>query len=197
MPDLTAIILAGGKSSRMGQDKALMEIQGQPLLSRTFACLSPLVTQTIVVTPRSDRYRPLLPDTVQWIADPLDDQGETQGPLVGFAQGLAQVQTPWTLAIACDLPKLDGSAIVQWSQTLPQLPSTTLAYLPRCGNRWEPLCGFYRHSSLASLTPFLASGGRSFQRWLATVAVAAIPAVDANLLFNLNTPNDWQQIHPA
>lgn len=195
MPDLTAIILAGGKSSRMGQDKALMEIQGQPLLNRTFACVAPLATHTIVVTPHSDRYRPLLPHTVQWVADPLDAQGETQGPLMGFAQGLAQVQTPWTIAVACDLPNLDRSAIARWHQALPQLTAPTLAYVPRYGDRWEPLCGFYRQSSLASLAPFLTSGGRSFQRWLATVTVEAIPAVDANLLFNLNTPTDWQQLH--
>ena len=79
---LSAIVLAGGQSSRMGRDKALIEISGVPLLRRVCEAALGCTDQVYVVTAWGDRYRALVPPGCHLIAD------LQQGPLVGFAQGL-------------------------------------------------------------------------------------------------------------
>jgi len=88
---LTAIILAGGKSSRMGEDKALISIQGLPLLQRIYKIAQSCAATVYVVTPWEERYQNILPPNCKFIKETL----LSAGPLVGFAQGLAQVQTDW------------------------------------------------------------------------------------------------------
>jgi hypothetical protein len=80
----------------------------------------------------------------------------------------------------------------QWRGQLPDLPSSTLALVPRQPQGWEPLCGFYRRSAQASLQSFQAEGGRSFQAWLDQASVQAIeftsPSPLATMLWNCNDP---------
>jgi molybdenum cofactor guanylyltransferase len=118
----------------------------------------------------------------------------TEGPLVGFAQGLATVETDWVLLLSCDLPNLDAATIASWIEDLDAIPEGTIAYLPQSEKGWEPLCGFYRSSCRESLETFIAQGGRSFQRWLRSQVVAILPVADPEILFNCNRPEDWQRI---
>ena len=99
---LSAIVLAGGQSSRMGRDKALIEISGVPLLRRVCEAALGCTDQVYVVTAWGDRYLAIVPPSCHLIAD------LQQGPLVGFAQGLIPIQTDWVLLLACDLPRLRG-----------------------------------------------------------------------------------------
>jgi len=116
---LTAIVLAGGRSSRMGQDKALLSIQGVPLLQLVCNIAQSCADTVYVVTPWPERYQEVLPTTCRFIREvPLPGENTSEisasskvmplphGPLVGFAQGLAQAQTAWVLLLACDLPRL-------------------------------------------------------------------------------------------
>ena len=66
---LAALILAGGRSQRMGRDKALLEIGGVPLLRRTWEVARSLTPEVKIVTPRRDRYQPYLPIDAQWIEE--------------------------------------------------------------------------------------------------------------------------------
>ena len=104
---LSAIVLAGGRSSRMGQDKALLPIQGVPLLQLICGKALALCDLVYVVTPWPERYQHLLPASCQFIREcplPGETTGDVtssaspviplpHGPQVGFLQGLAQVQT--------------------------------------------------------------------------------------------------------
>lgn len=186
---LSAIVLAGGQSRRMGQDKALLEVDGVPLLGRVYAAIAPLVQDIYGVTAWPERYEHLLPDRVHWIHD-----RQTQGPLIGFAQGLAQIETDWVLLLACDLPYLETSILAQWAEGLRGLPPETIAYLPRGEKGWEPLCGFYHRTCLTDLIDRIAQGERSFQRWLEGAIVAEIPGVDPRMVFNCNRPEDFAQL---
>jgi molybdenum cofactor guanylyltransferase len=192
-PHLSAIVLAGGQSSRMGRDKALIEIAGVPMLRRI--CTAALhCTSIVYVVARDDRYQSLLPPGCQLIIEaPAEPAHPSAGPLVGFAQGVTAITTDWVLLLACDLPRLSGEILQQWSRQLAQVPPAAVALLPRSPQGWEPLCGFYRRASLTSLTEFGAGGGRSFQVWLAGQTVATL-IVDDRLLFNCNTPSDLNQI---
>lgn len=188
---LAAIILAGGQSSRMGQDKALIPVNGVPLLRHVFDVAAECTSEIYVVTPWPQRYRALLPHTCRLVQErPLHPDIQSQGPLVGFAQGLVLVKADWTLLLACDLPRLRAEVLQNWAQQLDTVPESAIAFVPHHAKGWDPLCGFYRRSCLPILNAFIGRGGRSFQRWLECNEVQAIPDPDKSMLFNCNTPDD-------
>jgi molybdopterin-guanine dinucleotide biosynthesis protein A len=172
----------------MGQDKALLPIQGVPLLQLVCGIASVVCDPVYVVTPWPERYQQLLPASCQFIREvPLPPL--PHGPLVGFAQGLAQVQTDWVLLLACDLPQLRVEVLQDWAARLDSVEEA-IAVLTHHAKGWDPLCGFYRRSCLPVLTDFINQGGRSFQHWLAQHPVQVLPLPDAQMLFNCNTPAD-------
>lgn len=188
---LSAVILAGGKSQRMGHDKALLQVEDEPLLARTCRIATTICVTVSVVTPWGDRYRPWLPDAVAIIPEVPSSDEKPAGPLMGFLQALPLQKTDWVLLLACDLPRLEASVLQHWGQALAELPDSVLAYVPQTEQGWEPLCGFYRKTSLKSLQEFAARGDRSFQQWLNTIPAHPITPIPADCLFNCNTPDDW------
>lgn len=192
-PSLSAIVLAGGLSSRMGQDKALIAIDGLPLLLRVCQVAGQVADSVYVVTAWEDRYRDLCAAAGAEIILELLPSGVPQGPVCGFLQGLAQVQTDWLLLLACDLPNLRAEVLCGWRDLLPAAPSEAMALLPQSPAGWEPLCGFYRSQCQASLRAFSEAGGRSFQTWLKQQSVQPLPGCDSAMLLNCNTPADLRR----
>lgn len=185
--DITAIVLAGGRSSRMGEDKALISLQGVPLLQRVCGIAASCADTVYVVTPWPERYQHLDLPNCQFIRE----CPHSQGPLVGFAQGLTQVDTEWMLLLACDLPKLQVEVLQDWIAKLDSVDDDAIAALAHHPQGWEVLCGFYRRRCLPQLLEFINQGGRSFQKWLQNYPVQTLPLSDPNILFNCNTPEDW------
>lgn len=192
--DLSAIILAGGKSSRMGKDKALIDIRGVPLLQRTATLIGAYTNPVYIITPWTQRYQKIVPSSCHLLQE-VCPFGETQGPLVGFAQALPYVKTEWVLLLACDLPNLTIQAIEEWLQQLDQVSDDVIACLPPHTKGWEPLCGFYRSSCLTSLENFIQQEGRSFQSWLNNQFVQELFVSDRSVLFNCNTLEDLKIIN--
>ncbi|MEM8603825.1 MAG: molybdenum cofactor guanylyltransferase [Cyanobacteria bacterium P01_H01_bin.121] len=191
----TGIVLVGGNSTRMGQDKALLQYAGQSMLYRTCQLAQQCCTVTIVVGPQFDHYHAHIPSDCQFVAEerePASMQGP--GPLVAFWHVLPQVQTEWILLLACDLPYLDLLTLQQWQHHVVQVPETAIACLAHHEQGWEPLCGFYRQRCYPNLTPQVQGGVRSFQHWLSQVEVAPLPVQNWQVLTNCNTPADWQQV---
>ncbi|NEQ19160.1 MAG: molybdenum cofactor guanylyltransferase [Microcoleus sp. SIO2G3] len=179
----------------MGRDKALIPIQGVPLLHLICQIAQSCADTVYVVTPWQERYQHLLSPTVQFIHEvPLfgETSGESlpHGPLIGFAQALAYVQTDWVLLLACDLPKLRVEVLQEWAAALDGVEDEAIAALVHHTKRWEPLCGFYRRRCLTSLMQYITQGGRSFQEWLKQHLVQALPLPDPEMLFNCNTQDD-------
>ncbi|WP_366514241.1 molybdenum cofactor guanylyltransferase [Moorena sp. SIO3I6] len=208
---LSGIVLAGGLSSRMGRDKALIQVEGVPLLRRVcdvaLSCIGQVSGQVsgqvYIVTPWPERYVDILPEACRVVREvPLPEESTPHGPLVGFAQGLAHVETDWVLLLACDLPQLKAEIVQAWVKQLQQTQENAIdqrsryaiALLPRNPKGWEPLCGFYRRQCLPSLTEFINQGGRSFQRWLAQHPVQELLVSDTRPFFNCNTPADLEQL---
>ncbi|MEL4898298.1 molybdenum cofactor guanylyltransferase [Crocosphaera sp. Alani8] len=191
--DISAIILAGGKSSRMGKDKALLEVQGVPLLQRTATLVQRYTDPIYIITPWIERYQRIVPNRCHLLRESCPS-GETQGPLIGFAQALVYVKTEWVFLLACDLPNLTTVAVEEWLQQLDGVSQQAIACLPRHPKGWEPLCGFYRSSSLTSLDSFIQTGGQSFQQWLQLNCVQELFVSDHSVLFNCNTPMDLREI---
>jgi molybdopterin-guanine dinucleotide biosynthesis protein A len=193
---VTALILAGGQSSRMGRDKALISVEGVPLIRRVYDAADRCVDSVCVVTPWPGRYQFVLPAECQFIQEVPAPEGGSAGPLVGFVQGLGQAATDWVLLLACDLPRLRAEVLQAAIATLPHASPDTVAVLPRSEKGWEPLCGFYHRRCFSELIAFVAQGGRSFQSWLEGRSVMELVLADASVLFNCNTPNDLESLGP-
>jgi molybdenum cofactor guanylyltransferase len=202
---LSVVILAGGQSRRMGQDKALIPIDksgSQLMIQRVYDVARQVTDQCgdqcgdriYIISSWGDRYRSVLPVDCSFITEqPLD--GDYQGPLVALAQALAQVETEWILLLACDLPNLQRDVMRSWFEIVEQIdPSVKIAIPKNQKGWWEPLCGFYRCSCFESLQQFIETGGRSFQRWLADESIQELPVPDTAMLLNCNTPEDLTQI---
>jgi molybdopterin-guanine dinucleotide biosynthesis protein A len=171
----------------MGKDKALIEINHQPLLQKT--CLTALecTEEVYVITPRFEEYQGIIPEKCRIIEE---NQPFYHGPLVAFAQGLEYITADWILLLALDLPFLNSTELKTWIRYLPQLKSETMAFLPKTDKGWECLCGFYHRSCGDSLREFVKTGGNSFQNWLKSVPIEVIPVENSQILFNCNTPLD-------
>jgi molybdenum cofactor guanylyltransferase len=187
---LTALILAGGQSSRMGRDKARILWSGLPLLQRVYQAASTCCSQIYLLTPWPERYQEFLSQSCEFLVE--TQPGE--GPLVALNQGLLQISQPWTLLLACDMPYLNPLLLQQWVGQLDQLPDSQLALVPQHQGRWQPLCGFYRYQAQPSLQHFIAQGERSLQAWLNQAPVQALPITDTEVktLWNCNTPEDLE-----
>ena len=195
IPEFTAIVLAGGESSRMGKDKALLTIGNGTLLSQICHVAAKYAQKVYVVTPWIERYRDILPPKCLLVKEKLLGDARSNTPSIGFVQGLQLVETEWVLLLACDLPQLSSSQVKQWSLGLATVLPTEKAFLPRSPKGWEPLCGFYRRNCLSSLKTYIENGGRSFQPWLAENNVKELPVGDRSCLFNCNTPQDWRSLN--
>ncbi|MCY7367480.1 MAG: molybdenum cofactor guanylyltransferase [Chamaesiphon sp.] len=192
---LAIIILAGGRSARMGRDKATIEIAGVPLIRRIYDVVATCVDrgQIYVVTPWPEQYRQFLPDSCNFILEQPPDRG----PLMAFSQALAKINANWLLLLACDLPNLSTPAIQTWIDSLPSIDPQSIAYLPRHVSKgWEPLCGFYRQICRESAIEYIDNGGRSFQGWLKMQVVTELVVADPLCLVNCNTPADLAAIIP-
>ncbi len=205
---LSVIILAGGRSSRMGRDKAVIEVGGVPLIRRMYdavaRCHEPdhpdqilihadaaqLCQRIYVITPWAERYQSILPVTCNFIPEQQPDRG----PLIAFTQGLIAITSTWVLLLACDLPNLSTPIIQSWIDGLPSVSPLSIAYLPKHSHGWEPLCGFYRQICHHSLRAYSNAGGKSFQGWLKMNVVTELAVVDPIWLVNCNTPDDLAAI---
>lgn len=206
MTFLTAVILAGGRSSRMGHDKALISLGNETLIERTCGVALACADAVYVVTPWPQRYAALLPASINFVAEQAapEPPEKPAGPVAALVQTLEMLQAQpgarpeWLLLLACDMPNLSAPVLSTWRQGLADISPSALAYLPQRQGRWEPLCGFYRATALDDLRQYVAAGGRSFQPWLnqRSVVPIALTAKTAGMLANLNTPADlaqWQE----
>lgn len=202
---LFSLILAGGISSRMGEDKALITWQGQPMLSHVYQVAAECTELVYLLTPWRTKYQGLFATEasqrkLQWI----DESEPGAGPLIGFYRGLTAIQKihqslfsasddHWILLLGCDLPDLDSEIIKNWRSQLSAVNRDIPAVVPAGEKGWEPLCGFYRCRILKELTIYVEQGGQSFQKWLKTMPVIDLPVSEKvrKMLKNYNTPLDF------
>jgi molybdopterin-guanine dinucleotide biosynthesis protein A len=187
---MEGFILAGGESSRMERDKALLELNGEPLIVRAARLVESVVGSCGII---GDSVR-LEGLALRSIAD--DYPGA--GPLGGIATALGASTAEWNLVIACDLPYLTRA----WLDYLVMraLRSEADAVLPMNERGAEPLCAAYRSSSEAAIRAALERGTRKVTDGLAGVPTEFIePAEwkgfdsDGLLFKNMNSPADYEE----
>lgn len=187
---VSAFILAGGESTRMGRDKARLELGGVPLILRT-AKLVEFVAGVPAVIGNPEAYRAF---DLRAIAD--DWPGA--GPLGGIATALRAAAAPWSLIVATDLPYLTR----EWLEYLiaRALASSADAVLPMNARGAEPLCAMYHQRAEPAIRKALERGTRKVTDGLLDVHVETIAPDEwkgfdsEGLLFkNMNSPEDYEE----
>jgi molybdenum cofactor guanylyltransferase len=193
---VAAFILAGGVSSRMGQEKGLLEFGGEPLIVRTARLIEPIVAEVRVVG-SPERYSAL---GLRAIAD--QNFGEREGkeavrtPLVGIATALNATKTPWNLILACDLPYLTA----EWLDWLVAraVDSDAQIVIPRTSGGLEPLAAVYRRECAAPIVSALERGVRKVTDAIAEFRMEFLSESEwtkldpeSRVLRNMNTPSDY------
>jgi molybdenum cofactor guanylyltransferase len=201
--DTTALILAGGRGSRMGGvDKGLQNFMGLPLALHTLTRLqiSGGVGQVMINANRNlAAYEsfgvPVWPDVL----------ADYAGPLAGFLTGLERCETPYLLTVPCDTPLLPLDLAQRLAAALEaEDADIAMAAAPEAGQdgrmqvRTQPVFCLLRTELLESLVRFTQDGGRKIDAWTAlhTTAVVAFdaPGDDPQAFFNANTLAELQQL---
>lgn len=97
--NITGIILAGGKSSRMGSDKGLLTVNGKMFVERVIDAMKPIVNDIIIIISNNQKYNQF---GYQRVADRIKDSG----PLAGLYSGLHHSKTEYNLVLSCDIPMI-------------------------------------------------------------------------------------------
>ena len=183
--DLTLIIAAGGKSTRMGRDKRFLPLDGEALLARTLRMGRMAGFSSIVLAAEGERSD-LTALAKEYGAYLVTDEIPAQGPAAAIAAGLAAAQTEWALVLSADMPFYDFELVRTF---LPYANGDTQVILPTLSGYWQPLAALYRRDAGAAFGTAIACGDRKLGVILRGLAVCEVPlTVDAGLFFNVNTP---------
>lgn len=178
-------VLAGGRSSRMGSDKALLPFRGGSLLEHLAQVVLQAAGSVTVVGP-AERYGHLGLRIVE-------DRRQGCGPLAGIHAALLDSPAEWTLVVACDLPYLRPD-LLSWILAKTAATEADVLLATVDGEHPEPLCGVYRKSAKAVVTAALDAGNLKITKALAPLQVELVRISEASQLANINTPDQWQEV---
>jgi molybdopterin-guanine dinucleotide biosynthesis protein A len=189
MPEISAAILAGGKSRRLGIDKSLLKLNGEWLLERTLTTLSALSDDLLIVGGNRPEFATLparmVPDDVPGV-----------GPLGGIYSGLRAMRHERGLFVACDMPLLN----LPFLRYMILLSADFDVVIPSIGDQTEPLHAIYSKACIAPIEALLQRNELRVIHFFRQVRVRYVTPSEievfdpAHLSFsNINTPEDLQK----
>ena len=185
LSDLTLIVAAGGKSTRMGQDKRFLPLDGEPLLARTLRKGRAAGFHSIVLAAEGAQEE-LTTLAAEYGAMLVTDENPAQGPAAAIAAGLSAAETEWSLVLSGDMPFYDFELV---RTLLPYADGDTQVILPTLSGYWQPLAALYQRDAGAVFATAIARGDRKLGIILRELTVREVPlTVDAGMLLNVNTP---------
>ncbi len=185
---ITGVILAGGKGSRMGGvDKGLIKFQGRPLVEHILERVKPQVNEVVINANRNlQKYAGYGVKVVR------DEQQESQGPLAGIASAMAITTTPLLLTTPCDSPFLP----INLAQRLYlALTDNDVDLAVANTGKLQPVFCLVKTDLRNSLMNFMAGGGRKIDLWYNQIRYTSADFSDIPECFtNINTPQDMKKI---
>ena len=187
------VIMAGGESSRMGRDKALLPVDGRPLLSVLAHRWRGVFDGLVISVDRRERFAALDLGGAQIV----EDTRPGAGPLAGLEAVMQAVPAHRYFLTAVDLPFGAPALAVELSE---RMGDADACLIQREGRGWEPLFALYARTCLPTLSAALDRGERSFYRGLlpfVTIQEVLEEALSSfqlgRCLLNANTPEDWDR----
>ena len=194
-PDqITGLILAGGRGSRMGGvDKGLQNHLGLPLAMQALLRLQPQVGAVMINANRNlGAYEsmgvPVWPDAL----------ADYPGPLAGFLAGLEHCDTPYLVTVPCDTPNFPTDLVERLAAALvAEGAEIAMAATLEDGRvQVQPVFCLMATTLLESLVAFTQGGQRKIDRWTGQHRCATVVFDDADAFFNANTPDELQRLQP-
>ena len=182
--NITGIIIAGGKSTRMGRDKGFLELNGKLFMTHIIEALQPLVSEIIISSDHTDH------DTfgLRRIEDTVKDAG----PLAGLYSGLAASNTDYNLILSCDIPLITSKVLKKLIEKEDHESDITMF---EQGGKAMPLVALYNKSCSKKLKTILDSGERRLQQALEPFNVKSIKITEQQkALSNINTKTQLNAI---
>ena len=185
---ITGVILAGGKSRRMGYNKALLQIGNQTIIQRVLASLKQVTSSQLIVTNFPEEY--------EFLDLPMkSDILPGKGAFGGIYTGLSVSETPYCLVVACDMPFLN----VDLLQYMTQIVQGYDIVIPKHSKGYEPLCAIYAKSCTPHIEKLLKANQLRIIEIFSYVRVREVSEseiknydVDGWMFFNINTHEDYQ-----
>ena len=189
---MTAIILAGGKSLRLGRSKLLETIGDKSLIQWVVDRLAILSTEIIIATARGEAIPCSSAVRIKTVADIYPEKG----PLGGIHSGLTASSSSRAIVVGCDTPFLSVGLLEYMTQTMADFD----VVLPRIGALVEPLCAVYSKNCLAPIQELLEQDERQIRRLFSMVKVKYIEEDEINSFdpehlsfFNINNQDDLER----
>lgn len=192
--DVSAAVLAGGESRRMGRDKSLLELDGEPLIARVVSRLAELSDDILVITNDTEKY--------EWLADRVrfasDLGGAGQGPLAGIGAALQAARHDVVLVVATDMPFLNTDLLAY----LVEKAETVDVVVPVIEEgRPETMHAVYRRTCLPAIKQRLEANRRKITGFFEDVRVCEVPVKELQRFdpelqsfLNANTPEQWTDV---
>ena len=177
--DITGLVLAGGRGTRLGgEDKGLVCLGRRPLASHVLERLTPQVGQVMISANRNqERYELLCPQVLP------DDGTDFVGPLAGVLAGLRATRTGWLAVVPCDTPFLPPDLVLRLAAGVRHAGPVVAA--SAAGP--EPVFALVPASLAEALAVWLADGGRKVMDFYASCACTTVQFDDARMFVNVNT----------
>ncbi|TJX68182.1 molybdenum cofactor guanylyltransferase [Soehngenia saccharolytica] len=184
----TAIILAGGKSMRMGFDKQFLKLEDKSNIDLLIEKLSPIFDDFLIVTNKPNEYDK---EYIRVVSDEIKDKG----PLSGIHIGLKESKSKYSYLIACDMPIVNLDYIRYMMDLIKRKQSYAVVTKARIGI--EPFNGFYSKDLIKPIETYLKGNKRDIKTLLETVDTTYISykkalrmSPDWSMFLNLNTKED-------
>ena len=181
-PSFSAVLLAAGRSTRMGTDKALLPVDGMALWQRQWAVLARTRASEIILSVRHEQT--WAPAGVNVVRDALADAG----PLGGIAAALEKMRQTHLIVLAVDLPQMQPV----WFERLKELCEPGVGAVGLCDGFYEPLAAIYPRELVADAVRRLTRGEYALQRFIAAAGTAMkaveIGKEEAAMFENWNEP---------
>jgi molybdenum cofactor guanylyltransferase len=177
------VVLAGGLGRRLGGDKAIVELEGRPLVLYPLETLHEVCDDVVVVAKRDTLLPPLAGVADLWI-----EPDEPRHPLTGVSHALRLAVGRPVLVVAVDLPLLDAATL---RSIMSVDPGDAAVVAPRVHGRLMPLCALYTPAAMPGLAAFEPDARASDV--IASIGVREVEVEDPNAFYNVNRPEDLLQ----
>ncbi len=189
---ITGLVLAGGRGSRMGGvDKGLQNHQGMPLALHALLRLQPQVGRTMINANRNlGAYEsmgvPVWPDAI----------ADYPGPLAGFLAGLEHCETPYLVTVPCDTPLFPLDLVERLGRALQEADAEVAIAATREAGELQrhPVFCLMKAELIESLVAFIQGGQRKIDRWCGQQRCVEVVFDEAEAFFNANTPDELKAL---
>ena len=189
---VTGIILAGGKSSRLGRDKAWEDVGGQRIIDRVIGALQSSCDEVLIIGDRPERQNELsLPKCIQYRSDDLKGRGS----IGGLYTGLKAADTLWSLVVACDMPFISRELIRFMLSIISN--NRCDAIVPVINGRYQPTHALYNSTCIPFIEKNISSGNFRMDSYFDEIYLEEISEDVINSIkgaelsfFNVNTEDD-------